>query len=367
MEAPKTDSPPIEQMVAKLLQAAVALRASDLHLRAGLPPFVRVDGALSRTNGGAVTAELLEEIIAVTSGRDPSGATVPQWEYSYESPGLVRLRGHVFREGGQWALALRVIPFSIPAFGDLRLPPVVKTLSELGSGLVLVTGPTGSGKSTTMASMLHHLASHDTVHLVSLEDPVEFRIANVPSCISQREIGRDTPSLEEGLRALLREDPDVIFISEIRDLAALDVALQAAETGHSVYATFHTGTALKTLQRMIGMFPADEQVAARARLADSLRGVISQALLPRKGSRGRVLCTEVLVNNYSVKDCIRDPARTPAIQAVLDRSTDQQMHAFDHCLASLVRDGLVAPDVALSHAVAPADFRRLLNFPGLQG
>ncbi len=365
-ETAKPESQATQQMVAKLLQAAVSLRASDIHLRAGAPPYVRVDGSLSKTTGGVVSAELIEDIIKVTSGRDTTQAKSPSWEYSYSAPGLARFRGHVFRESEHWALTLRVIPLAIPTFGDLRLPPVVKVLGESAPGLVLITGPTGSGKSTTAASILYYMTSHETVHLVTIEDPVEYRIADVPSCVSQREIGRDAHSMPDALKSLLREDPDAIFISEIRDLEALEVAMQVAETGHAVYATFHTATAVKTVQRIVAMFPPEEQLTARARLADSLRGVISQRLLPRKGSRGRVLCTEVLINNYAVKECIRDAARTPAIQAVLERSADQQMHSFDQCLAGLVREGVVSAEVAMGYATTPADFRRMLNFPGLQ-
>ena len=360
----RVEAVPAERFVARLLEAAVAARASDVHLRANTAPFVRVDGVLSRTTGSAMSSELIEKVIAATSGRDP-GQVPDRFEYSYQCQNIVRVRAHAFRESGQWALSLRVIPFAIPSFSDLRLPPVVKTLAESGPGLVLITGPTGSGKSTTVASILHYLTSHETVHLVTIEDPVEFRIGDVPSCVSQREIGRDSPSVTEALRELLREDPDVIFIGEIRDLPALEVAMQTAETGHAVYSTFHTATALKTIQRLIAMFPADEQPAARARLADSLRGVLCQRLLPRKDSRGRVLCTEVMINNYAVKDCIRDPVRTPGIPAIIERSSDQQMHTFDKCLASLVRESLVVPEVALAYATAPADFRRALNFPGL--
>ena len=351
-------------MIGRLLQAALALGASDIHLRAGEPAFVRVDGLLSKTNGSPIAAETIEEIIA-NSGRARVERCDGSWEYSGEVEGVARYRGHAFRQSGRWALALRIIPNKIPSFAELRLPPVVKSLSEWGPGLVPVTGPTGSGKSTTAASILQYLVNRETVHLITLEDPVEYRFAGGSSCVSQREIGRDIGSAQEGLRSLLREDPDVVFISEIRDLAGLDTALQAAEAGHSVYTTFHTASGLKTIQRMIAMFPQDEQTAVRARLADTLRGVLCQRLLPRKGGRGRVLCVEVLINNYSVKECIRDPARTATLQATLERSQDQQMQTFDHCLAGLVRDGLVALEVAMAQAHAPADFRRLMSFPGL--
>lgn len=363
---PRPETPPPQQtVVAKLLAGVVNLRASDVHLRANSAPYVRVDGVLSKTTAAPLSPQLVEDIIQITSGRALAEGAPKSWEYSFEQPGLARFRGHVFRESDRWALTLRVVPLSIPSFAELRLPPVVKLLAEATPGLVLINGPTGSGKSTTAASILNHLASKETLHVVSIEDPIEYRLSDLASCISQREVGRDTPSFEAALRSVLREDPDALFISEIRDLSALEVALQAAETGHAVFSTFHTATTLKCVQRMVAMFPSEDQLSARARLADSLRGVIAQRLLPRKGTRGRVLCTEVMINNYAVKECIRDPGRTAALTAVLERSGEQQMHTIDQCLASLVREGLVAPDVALSYASAPADFKRALNFPGL--
>ncbi len=356
---------PQQSVVAKLLSGVVNLRASDVHLRANSAPYVRVDGALSKTTAAPLAPQLIEDIIQITSGRQPGDREAMNWEYSFEQPGLARFRGHVFRENDRWALSLRVVPLSIPGFAELRLPPVVKVLAGATPGLLLISGPTGSGKSTTAASFLHHLATQETVHLVTVEDPIEYRLTDLPSCVSQREVGRDTRSFEEALRSVLREDPDVLFISEIRDLATLEVALQAAETGHAVISTIHTATALKAIQRMVAMFPFEDQLSARARLADTLKGIVAQRLLPRKGTRGRVLCTEVMVNNYAVKECIRDSARTAALTAVLERSGEQQMHTFDQCLAVLVREGLVAPEVALAYANAPADFKRALNFPGL--
>jgi twitching motility protein PilT len=362
----RADTLPQQQaVVAKLLSGVVNLRASDVHLRANSAPFVRVDGALSKTTAAPLSPQLVEDIIQITSGRSLSGGGTHSWEYSFEQPGLARFRGHVFRENDRWALALRVVPLAIPSFAELRLPPVVKVLAETAPGLVLICGPTGSGKSTTAASVLYYLASHETVHLVTVEDPIEYRLVDLASCISQREVGRDTASFEEALRSVLREDPDALFISEIRDLPTLEVALQAAETGHAVLSTFHTSTALKAVQRMVAMFAPEDQPSARARLGDSLKGLIAQRLLPRKGGRGRVLCTEVMINNYAAKECIRDPARTSALTAVLERSGEQQMHSFDQCLAVLVRESLVAPEVALAYANAPADFKRALNFPGL--
>ncbi|MGC4120518.1 MAG: PilT/PilU family type 4a pilus ATPase [Myxococcales bacterium] len=353
-----------EPWVAQLLQAVVAARASDLHLRVGSPPYLRVDGLLARTNAAALTVQSIETVLAQTADRRPPPNQLA-WEYSCEIPGVGRFRCHAFREDGRLALTMRVVPQRVPTFAELRLPPLVKTLADGSPGLVLITGPTGSGKSTTAAAILQYLTTQETRHLVTLEDPIEHRIADVPSCVSQREVGRDCTSFSDGLRAMLREDPDVLFISEIRDMEALEAGLQAAEAGHLVVSTFHTASVLKTIQRIVAMFPSEEQAAARARLADVLRGVLSQRLLPRKGTRGRILCVESMLNNYAIKECIRDAGRVASIQATLERSGDQQMQSFDQCLVGLVREGLVAADVALAHAHAPTELRRLLSFPGL--
>lgn len=354
-----------QQILAKLLSATVQSRASDLHLRPALPPFFRVEGKLNAANVGPVSASFVAEVIAFTSNRDLDHAGPTAFEYSFEQPGLARFRGHAMRCSEGWALTLRVIPFQIPAFHELRLPPVAKTLSTPGPGLVLITGPTGQGKSTTAAAMLKHLASQETLHLLTIEDPIEYRIQDVPSCVTQREVGRDTPSYAEALKEAMREDPDAMFVGEIRDLESLEVALQAAESGHYVLSTFHTGTALKTILRLVAMFPPADQATARARIADGLRGLISQRLLPRKGTRGRVVACEVLMNNYMIKECIRDPARTSGITAVLERSADQQMRSLDQHLATLVSENQIAADVALSQATSPGDLKRSLGLAGV--
>ncbi len=352
-------------LLSKLLGGAASVKASDLHLRVGAPPFVRLDGVLSRTNAPATTDAEMERMVLITSGRAPGASGLDDWEYSFEQANGARFRGHVFRESGRWALTIRVIPPGIPTFQELRLPPVVKTLSEKQTGLVLITGPTGSGKTTTAAAMLKQLASSSPAHVITIEDPVEYRLQEPNSCITQREVGRDTPSYEAGLKAALREDPDVLFIGEIRDRYALEVAMQAAETGHAVLSTFHTGTVVQTIQRLVSMFSNEEQQSARERIADSLRGIIAQRLLPRKKTRGRVLCTEVMVNTYTTKECIRDIARLKGLPAVLERSGDRLMHSLDQQLALLIREELIEVEVGLSHASSPGDMRRTLNLAGM--
>jgi twitching motility protein PilT len=357
------DASQARAILTSLLSGTNSVGASDLHLRADTPPFVRIDGAMQRVNGPAMPAEQIEAIIEHTSTRkvDPKTA---EWEYSFEEVTGTRYRGHVFLVNGQVALTIRVIRALVPGFQELRLPVAVKALTEKLPGLVLVTGPTGSGKTTTAASMLKHLAASAPCHIVTIEDPVEYRIITPTSCVSQREVGRDTHSYADGLRAAMREDPDVLFIGEIRDRTTLEVALQAAETGHLVISTFHTGSALQTVQRMWSMFGPEDQAPIRERIADGLRGIICQRLLPRAKVRGRILATEVLINGYATRDLLRDPTKLKTLPQVLERSGDKHMHTLDQSLAALIGDQLVEPAIALSQAAAPNDIRRNLNLAG---
>jgi twitching motility protein PilT len=354
----------VRVLLTKLLSGAAQAGASDVHLRAGQQPFVRIDGHLTRVNGVALTAGELEGILAATSGRT-TPASASEWEYSYESPDGRRFRGHAFRENDRWALALRLIPATVPGFPELRLPVAVKNLSDGTAGLTLITGPTGSGKTTTAFSMLQHQCTAQSIHLITIEDPVEFKLTAPNSCIAQREVGRDTPSYEAGLRGALREDPDMLFIGEIRDRASLEVALHASETGHAVLATIHTQSTTHTVQRLVAMMPAEEQASTRERLADCMRGVIGQRLLPRKKGRGRVLATEVCMNSHSVREAMRDPARLRGLAQLLERAGDRLMHSLDQDLMNLVREGVVESEIAIGNAASPTDLRRNLTLQGL--
>jgi len=352
-------------LLQKLLAGAAGAGASDIHLRANQQPFVRIDGHLSRVNGVALTQADIDAILAATAqGRSaPAGAT--EWEYSFDASDGRRFRGHAFRENGRWAVALRLIPATVPGFTELRLPVAVKQLVEKAPGLTLITGPTGSGKTTTAFSMLQHICTAQSIHLITIEDPVEFHVNAANSCVAQREVGRDTPTYEAGLKGAMREDPDLLFIGEIRDRPSLEVALHASETGHGVIATIHTQTAVHTIQRLVAMMPAEEQPATRERLADCMRGIISQRLLPRKKGRGRVLASEVCMNNHSVREVVRDPARLRGMVQLLERGGDRLMHSLDQDLTNLVREGVVEPELAIGNATSPTDLRRNLTLAGL--
>ncbi|MCP4503215.1 MAG: PilT/PilU family type 4a pilus ATPase [Deltaproteobacteria bacterium] len=349
-------------LLVQILNAAHVARCSDLHFRVGKPPYGRAQGRLFAMDGAALTEADIRGIIKTSAKRAlPDELDSGAFEYSFEQTGVSRFRGHAFLENGKWALALRTVPLNVPGFNELRLPPVVKRFCEMSSGLVLISGPTGSGKSTTAAAMLDHIVRTELIHLVSIEDPIEYRVDHGQSCVSQREVGSDVPTFVQGIRAAMREDPDIIFVGEVRDRDSLEAVLNAGETGHSVISTYHTQTAAHTIRRIVGSFPNDEQQSIRDRLADCLRGIIAQRLVPLANGQGRVLCSEVMVNNYSVKECIRDPVKLKGLTQLIEKSNAENMHSFDQSLANLVRSRLVDPKVALANATSPNNLRRSFN------
>lgn len=353
------------QVLAALLKASVEANCSDIHLRAGKPPFGRVGGNLVQMQGSVITQKEIDNMIQVITGHPiPTGRT-SAFEFSFEQRGIARFRGHAFRAGGVWALALRSVPLQIPSFNELNLPVIFQELAQVQPGLVLVAGPTGSGKSTTVAALLQKLAAESTLHVVTIEDPIEYKLGDVPSCVTQREVGADTPSYEEALRSALREDPDILFLGEIRDSHSLEVVMNAAETGHMVVSTFHTTNAVQTIQRLVSMFATEDHDNIRDRLADSLRAIVCQRLIPSKdGGTEQILVSESLFNNYATKECIRDRSRLRGLIQVLERSQDQYMHTFDQDLLRLVKEGRVNVDQAAAMSSSAANFRRALTMGG---
>jgi twitching motility protein PilT len=356
----------VDPLLESIIRAAVQAACSDIHLRVGAPPFMRAGGALGHLEAPPLSAEQVERCVTITAGQQLP-VTANAHEYSFEHPAGMRFRASAFSSGGLWSLTLRVVPAVVPSFADLRLPPVMKLLSQVRPGLILITGPTGAGKSTTAASLLQAMVQLANLHVVTIEDPVEYRLQTGSSCVTQREIGRDVGDARRGLIEAMRMDPDVIFVGELRDDEAFEVALHAAETGICVVSTFHTQSAVHTIGRATSTGRQDTQALLRERFADALRGVVSQRLLPRKGStQMRVLCTEVLINNYATKEAIRDPARHKAITSILERSADQGMHTFDQSLTTLVAAGVVDVEVAASVASSPTNFRRGLQVQGIR-
>jgi len=287
------------------------------------------------------------------------------FDCSWGVPGLGRFRVSIFQQRGSFGIVLRAIPFEIPTFDDLRLPKVLAKISDAERGLILVTGITGSGKSSTMAAMVNHINARYPRHIVTLENPIEFLHRDQKSSITQRDIGTDTATFMSGLRAALRQDPDVILIGEMRDIVTIDTGIKAAETGHLVISTLHTQNAFQTVTRMLAVFKPEEQQMMRTRLAETLQAVISQRLLPTKDGKGRVPACEIMVVTGTIRDCIEDPARTHEIPDLIEQGREHYgSQSFDQHLMELVRSDQVDFEVAKLNANNPADFDLKMNIFG---
>ncbi len=349
----------------KIIQAAVERGASDLHIKAGDVFRARINGQLVPLTKQRVTPEQTRQIALqlIQSERDRQRIDdLQDYDCSWGLPGVGRFRVNILRQRGSFMIVMRVVPIEIPTFEQLGLPQVLQSITELERGLVLVTGVTGSGKSSTQAAMLGHMNQHMRRHIVTLENPIEFLHRDVNSSITQREIGMDTDSFQVGLRAALRQDPDVILIGEMRDPESIDIALKSAETGHLVISTVHTRDAASTVSRLVAVFPTYEQPMVRLRLAEQLQAVVSQRLLPRADGSGRVLASEVMVVTGTIRDCIRDPERLEEIRELIaDGRTTYGSQTFDQCLMELVQDGRVDFAVARAAATNPGDFDLKLN------
>ena len=357
------------QILDRVLAAARQLGASDVHLKAGLPPIFRIKGDLRTVRDvPALSREAIAEF-AVHMMTDRQRADFEQHldiDLAYGTPDGVRYRVNLFQQRGAVGMVLRVIPPEVPAFDTLHLPPAVLSLAEQPRGIVLVTGATGSGKSTTLAAMIDHLNAHQALHIVTIEDPIEYTFRDKRSVVNQRELGFDTMSFGRALRAALRQDPDVILVGEMRDQETAEIAITAAETGHLVLSTLHTVDATETINRIISLFPTHQQHQARLSLASVLRGVISQRLVPRADGHGMVPALELLVNTDRVREMIEEPTRTREIRTALAEGLHPYgMTTFDQSLAALVKERLVTYDEAVKHSTSPSDFALL--FRGVSG
>ena len=355
-----------EKILNQLLTAAVKAGASDIHLKVGAPPVFRMAGELREIKAPRLMPEDTRNaaILLITNerARELIG-TLREYDGSYSIRDVGRFRVNVFKQRGTFECILRVIPYGIPSFEELGLPPVLAAICQEERGLILVTGVTGSGKTSTLAAMVGYINANYKRHILTIEDPVEFIHRDVKSSISQRELGTDTDSFTSALRSALREDPDVILVGEMRDYETIDIALKAAETGHLVLSTVHTTDAPKTINRLVGVFPSDEQNMVRLRLADNLRATVSQRLLPRKGSTKRAVALEIMRSTLSIQECIRDPMKTPEMKQFIETGRDQYgMIAFDQHLSALYKAGLIELHVAKAAASNPSDFERALNF-----
>ena len=357
--------------IEKVLCALVACDGSDLHLKVGSVPLARVDGEL-----GPLTSDdwpVLEPADTVACAKALLAGTERMTEFerhqeldiSYEIVGVARFRINIFRQRGNISLVARAIPHRIRSVDELGLPSVVTELAEEPRGIILVTGSTGSGKSTTLAAIIDHINSTRAAHIVTIEDPIEFVHRDLRSMISQREVGSDTHSFKDALRRVLRQDPDVILIGEMRDEATVRTALAAAETGHLVLSTLHTLDAPESINRILDFFPAAQHEQARAMLAATLKGIISQRLVPRADGSGRTAIAEVLTMTGRVRDAIRDPTHSEAgLAQIIADGSYYGMQTFDQALLAHVRSGRVKVEDALEAATSPHDFKLMLEAEG---
>jgi twitching motility protein PilT len=379
MPTPEANRPPLEfegdgaapstadpgETIVRIMRAAAKLGASDLHMRANAPPILRIEGELRPLNHPPLTEVLVASAaraLAESAGVAPEKMRAMQVDFSVVLPGAGRFRAHMYRQSGSTALVMRRIQDPIPDFATLRLPPSVKRIALAERGLALVVGATGNGKSTTIAAMLEFINQNVSKHVVTCEDPCEYIFRDQMSTFSQREVGRDVESFEQGLHGSLREDPDVLFIGEIRTIEALEVALNAAESGRLVISTSHAQDASRTIARLINLHPNDFRESARTRIADVLVAVVAQRLVQRKNSRSRVLCTEILTASPTVRDCIRDATRFRGLNAAIEAGTHEYgSHSFDQMLVAMVRDGIVSAETAQAVATNPSDLMRNLK------
>ncbi|MFS0575371.1 type IV pilus twitching motility protein PilT [Sporosarcina sp. 179-K 3D1 HS] len=332
----------MKQVIDNLLTAAFQSKASDIHLTVGVPPIFRVHGDLKRYGESSVDENFTGSVAQLTIPEKMYDQFKEhgQVDYSYEVQGAARFRVNAFQQRGNTSLAFRTIPTQIPTIEDLQMPGILKTLSETRQGLILVTGPTGSGKSTTLAAMIRYINETMRRHIITLEDPIEYVHLHGASIIDQREVGFDTDSFADGLRAALRQDPDVILVGEMRDLETISTAITAAETGHLVFATLHTWSAASTIDRIIDVFPPGQQAQIRIQLAGVLTAVISQRLFPTADRRGRRAATEVMINNPAIGNLIRTE-KVHQIPNVIQTNRGSGMHMMAASVKNFLDQGII--------------------------
>ncbi|MCL5074517.1 MAG: type IV pilus twitching motility protein PilT [Chloroflexi bacterium] len=346
-----------------LLALMIQREASDLHLKVPSPPVLRVDGVLQPlTDLPRLTPQDMEEIFAalVSAEQRERFRQELELDFAYSLAGVARFRVNAHMQRGTVGLAIRVVPLQVLTIEQLGLPEACKTLAMRPRGLVLVTGPTGSGKSTTLAAMIDYINENAQVHIVTIEDPIEFLHRDKKAAIAQREVGSDTQSFAAALKHVLRQDPDVILLGEMRDLETIATALTAAETGHLVLATLHTTSAPQTMDRIIDVFPPHQQEQVRLQLSMVLEGVLCQQLMPRADGRGRIAAIEVMVANPAIRNLIRE-GKTFQIPSVMQMSGQQGMQTLDQALWALVQKRLVTMEEALLRASNPNELRRLVG------
>ena len=344
-----------------IINKAQRMRASDIHIVCGIPIRVRVDGMLQNLDTNVMTAEDCEEYARELSNHYEDIAAIGEQDMAIGFPDGTRCRVNLFRQQGYVSAAIRILNNHIPAFAELGLPANIANFTEFNQGIVLITGETGSGKSTTLACLLDKINHTQQKHIITLEDPIEYIYTPDQCIINQREVGQDTRSFADGLKSILREDPDVILIGEMRSLSTIETALIAAETGHLVFATLHTNSAADTVDRIVDVFPAEQQAQIRMQLSMCLQAVVCQQLLPHLSGRGRVLATEVMTATPAVRNLIRE-GKTPQIANAIATNGAEGNHLMDSSLITLFRQRKISSDAAIKHAHDPDYVRRSTLF-----
>ena len=354
--------------LAALLRTLAENDGSDLHLKVGSPPLIRVDGVLQRLEGPRLTPQDTQLLAQSIMPPDRRGwlEQKKETDFALSVPGVGRFRANVFYQRGSITLVLRRVRVGSQSFEDLGLPPVVRQLADAPRGLILVTGPTGAGKTTTLAAMIDHINANRACHIVTIEEPIEVLHPDRVATVNQREIGMDTDSYEAAMRAVVRQDPDVILIGEMRDPETVWAALAAGETGHLVLSTLHTTNAVETMNRVVDFFPPYQQHQVRVTMASVIRGIVCMRLVPKAGG-GRIPAVEVMVNNGRIADRIMDASRTAEIHEIMAEGDYYGMQTFDQSLLGLVRQDLITIDDALHASSQPHDFLLMLEQAGLRG
>ncbi len=349
-------------MFHSLLQLAVKRQASDVHFEVGYPPTYRVFGELLAAKYPPLTHADTEAIANFVLQAPGSGFTPLDFrevDRSYSLTGVSRFRASIFKQRGTWGAVMRTIPFAIPDFDPLNLPSVIKTIAEARRGLIIVTGATGNGKSTTIAAIINHIIQQERLHVITVEDPIEFLFPGGKGLVIQREVGSDTASYSDALRAALRQDPDIIMVGELRDRESADICLKAAETGHLVITSLHTPDVPRAVGRLVGLFPSDEQDTVRARLADNLQAVIALRLLMRADAAGLIPAVEALLATSTVRELIRNGGKIDELRTYMETAgADLGMHSFDQFLYRLHEQKRISLDTALGNATNRADLER---------
>jgi twitching motility protein PilT len=350
----------------ELLRDLVSKEASDLHLKAGEPPLMRIHGELKRANYPVFTQEALETMLKsiLNEERLEKLNSYRELDLSYFVPGAARFRVNMFWQRQKMGAVFRVIPYNIRTIDDLKMPQVCKKLALLARGLILVTGPTGSGKSTSLAAMIHHINVSRRSHIMTIEDPIEYVHEDKTSVINQRELGTDTHSFADALKHVMRQNPDVILVGEMRDLETIQLAITAAETGHLVLSTLHTVDAAQTIDRMVDVFPPDQQAQIRTQLSVTLQGVISQTLMPTKDGKGRMAAFEVMVATPAIRTLVRD-GKTHQLYLDIQTGGEMGMQTLDGCLLQMLKQGVIDYEHALAKCSNAMDFQQRALKQGL--